>query len=320
MSDPTSRILELLSLLQTHRHWKGSELAARLGVTERTVRRDIDRLRELRYPVDAETGSAGGYRLAVGAHLPPLVVNDEEAVALVIGLRSAAVSAIDGTEAATVGLLAKLDRVLPDRVRRRVASLASNLEVMVWAETGPSIGVAALTTLSQACSDSEEVRFSYERRDGETSERLVRPHSLVASGRRWYLVAWDLRREDWRTFRLDRMAEVRVAGARFAPMELPGEGAAEFVRRGMHAMSSQFEVTLEVSGSTEDLDSIASRVRGDTEVVSSNCIRLRLQSESLEWLAALVGMVAIRCEFSIVDAPDELGPLLAAAGNRLIDR
>ena len=319
MSDPAARVLELLSLLQTHVPRKASELADRLGVDERTVRRDVDRLRKLGYPVDAETGVAGGYRLAVGAHLPPLVVNDEEAVALVIGLRSAASSPIEGSEAAAVGLLTKLDRVLPDAVRRRVSTLSSNVDVMAGTSPGPTIEVSALTRLSQACDVSEEVRFAYQRRDGEASDRLVRPHTLVTSGRRWYLVAWDVRRDDWRTFRLDRMSDVRLAGVRFTAMDLPGASAADFVRASIQAMPALFEIVLEASGNVDDLGAIAGRFGPQAEVLPSGHLRLRLHSDSLEWLSALVAMVAAHCDLTIIEAPEELGPLLSAAGRRLAE-
>ena len=217
-NDPTGRALQLLSLLQTHRLWRGSELADRLDVTERTVRRDVDRLRGLGYPVDATPGIDGGYRLAAGAHLPPLVFDDEEAVAVAVGLRAAAGAAITGIEDTSVRALAKIEQVLPDRLRRRVSALGANVSPLGWGHG--DVGVVdpdALSILASACRDHEEVRFDYQRRDGDNSRRLVEPHRLVTADRRWYLVAWDLRRTDWRTFRLDRLRDTRLAGRRFVP-------------------------------------------------------------------------------------------------------
>ena len=213
--DPTARALALLSLLQTHRRWRGSELAERLGVTERTVRRDVDRLRGLGYPVDADPGIDGGYTLAVGAQVPPLLLDDDEAVALVVGIRANALASIEGIEDTSVRLMAKLDRLLPDRVRRRVEALHTNVEVLAWSPDSEWIAASTLTTLAQGCRDREEVRFDYRRGDGEESRRLVQPAQLVSAGRRWYLVAWDVRRNDWRTFRVDRIEAPSLAGVRF---------------------------------------------------------------------------------------------------------
>lgn len=219
--NPTSRALELLSLLQTHRLWSGVELAHRLQVTERTVRRDLDRLRGLGYPVDASPGNDGGYRLAAGAVLPPLVLDDDEAVA--VGLRVAADATIAGIEDTSLRAMAKIEQLLPDRLRRRVSALHTNISTVHWDDgVGVAVDLDALSTLASACRDSEEVRFDYRRRDGEESRRLVEPHRMVTAGRRWYLVAWDLRRDAWRTFRVDRLADARLAGGGFEPREIPG--------------------------------------------------------------------------------------------------
>jgi len=188
VKDPTGRALQLLSLLQTHQFWPGGELAERLEVSARTLRRDVDRLRELGYPVDATPGVAGGYRLGAGAHMPPLVLDDDEAVAIAVGLRAAAGASIDGIEDTSVRALAKLEQVLPDRLRRRVNAVHSNVVALRWATNGPTVDSEALAVLAQACRDHEEVRFDYQRRDGDETRRLVQPHQLVSAGRRWYLV------------------------------------------------------------------------------------------------------------------------------------
>ena len=319
MGDPTARTLALLSLLQTHRHWKGFELAQRLGVSERTVRRDVDRLRELGYPVDAGPGVDGGYRLAVGAHVPPLLLDDDEAVALVVGVRAAAVTAIEGIEATTVALMAKLDQVLPDRLRRRIDALQRSVEVLSWSPTTSTVPASALTVLSQGCRDREEVRFDYQRRDGEESRRLVQPHQLVSAGRRWYLVAWDVRRADWRTFRVDRMTDPALAGARFEPRELPTEDAATFVREGMRATTVEHRATLIVDATTSELEEIG-RWFGATppEVVDATRSRVQLCAETCDWLAAMIAIVATSFDIEISEAPDEVRRLVARAATRLV--
>ena len=223
--DPTERALLLLSLLQTHRFWPGAELTERLGVSARTLRRDVDRLRTLGYPVDATPGASGGYRLAAGAHLPPLLLDDDEAVAIAVGLRAAAGASIDGMEDTSLRALVKLEQVLPDRLRRRVHAVHSNVASLQWGGA-PTVDADALAVLALGCRDHEQVRFEYRRRDGDETSRLVEPHQLVSTGRRWYLVAWDVRRDDWRTFRLDRLERRTVGGRRAArrascPAETP---------------------------------------------------------------------------------------------------
>lgn len=319
MSDPTARTLALLSLLQTHRHWKGFELAHRLGVSERTVRRDVDRLRELGYPVDAEPGADGGYRLAVGAHVPPLLLDDDEAIALVIGLRTAAVAAIEGIEDTTVALMAKLDQMLPTRLRRRVEALQHSLEVLSWSPSATSVPTAALTALSQGCRDQEEVRFGYRRRDGEESARLVQPHQLVSAGKRWYLVAWDVRRADWRTFRVDRMAKPTLAGSRFERRQLPADDAATFVAQGMRAMATEFAATVIVDATTDEVEKISHWFGSSIEPVDDGRSRLQLAAESADWLASMIAMLAMRYDVTITDAPDEVHTLLADVAVRLAD-
>ncbi|TDC56672.1 WYL domain-containing protein [Jiangella ureilytica] len=190
MSDTPGRLLALLSLLQTPREWPGSELAQRLGVSPRTVRRDVDRLRDLGYPVEASLGAAGGYRLVAGAALPPLLLDDEEAVAIAVGLRAAAGSAVAGIEEASVRALGKLEQVLPARLRHRVRTLgAATLPIGV---DGPVVDPEVLTALAAAAATRERVRFRYTSADASESGRLVEPLALVPSGRRWYLVAWTV--------------------------------------------------------------------------------------------------------------------------------
>ncbi|NLP86112.1 YafY family transcriptional regulator [Microbacterium sp. CFH 90308] len=234
--DPTGRALHLLSLLQAHRWWRAAELAERLEVTERTVRRDIDRLRDLGYPVDAVTGKYGGYRLAAGSHVPPLVLDDDEAVAVAVGLRYAAEAAIGGMEETSLRALTKIELLLPQRLRRRVSALHSSVSSIRWEPDNDAVHPEALSVLAAACREQEEVRFDYRGRDGNDTHRRVEPHQLVTTGQRWYLVAWDQERSDWRTFRLDRLQRPTRAGGRFTPRQIPGDGAADFVERSLESV------------------------------------------------------------------------------------
>lgn len=228
MSDTTTRALSLLNLLQTHRHWPGRELADRLGVTERTVRRDVERLRELGYRIDSTPGAAGGYRLEAGSALPPLLLTDEEAVAMAIGLRVAAEQRLVGGPETTLSALAKLEQVLPAGVRRRVNALAAAVQP-TGIRSGVPVSTEVLADLALACRDHERVRFSYTAASGEVTRRRVDPHVLAPADRHWYLLCWDLDKDAWRTFRVDRLADVEHTTVRFAPQELTPEEVEEFV-------------------------------------------------------------------------------------------
>ena len=317
MSDPTSRVLQLLSLLQTHRFWSGAELAERLEVSARTLRRDVERLRDLGYPVDAVRGIAGGYRLASGAHMPPLLLDDDEAVAIAVGMRAAASASVDGIEDTSLRALAKLEQVLPDRLRRRVNAIHANVVPLRWtANAGPTIDAGALALLAQACRDQETVRFDYQRRDGDETRRLVEPHHLVSAGRRWYLVAFDLRRADWRTFRLDRLEAPQLAGARFARRALPGGDAADFVARSMRSRPMAHEATVVAYGAAADVR--AALPWADVEIGErgEGACRVRVRAESLDWLVSCVAMVAVGFAVEVEGSP-ELAERLGQVSRRL---
>jgi predicted DNA-binding transcriptional regulator YafY len=303
-NDPTERALLLLSLLQTHRFWPGAELTTRLGVSARTLRRDIDRLRALGYPVDATPGAAGGYRLASGAHLPPLLLDDDEAVAIAVGLRTAAGASIDGMDDTALRALAKLEQVLPDRLRRRVHAVHTNVVSLQWSG-GPSVDADALAVLALACRDHEQVRFDYRRRDGDEASRLVEPHQLVSAGRRWYLVAWDVRRDDWRTFRLDRLDRARLAGMRCTPRELPGGDAAAFVAESIRTMPLPYSALLDVGGPPDAVREALHWSDAEVEELGAARSRVHVGSGSSEALLRIVTMLA--GSFAVVvREPDEL--------------
>ncbi len=232
MGDTPGRMLELLSLLQTRRSWGGMELATRLNVTERTIRRDVERLRQLGYPVEAVPGRLGGYQLSRGGRLPPLLFNDDEAAAIVIGLRSAIDGSVTGLEESAVSALAKLDQILPAHVAGRVRALHENTASMLWHGPQEQVDGGHLILLAHACSAQERARFDYVDKSGAPTSRLIEPLRLVRSGWRWYLVAWDVDRSDWRTFRLDRITNPESIGTRFEarnhpdPVEIMTDGAA----------------------------------------------------------------------------------------------
>ncbi|MEM8904263.1 MAG: YafY family protein [Actinomycetota bacterium] len=308
MSGPTGRILQLLSLLQTHRFWPGPELAGRLEVSERTLRRDIERLRDLGYPVDATPGVDGGYRLAAGSHLPPLLLDDDEAVAIAVGLRTAAGAAVEGIEETSLRALAKLQQLLPDRLRRRVDSIQDTVVVRYWQNADTEVSAGVLAVLAQGCRDHEEVRFDYRRRDGEESSRRVEPHQLVSLGRRWYLVAWDVRRSDWRTFRVDRLVGPRLAGGRFTPRAVPHGDAVRFVEEGLRRAPMPYAATVVVVGADDEIAEAARWLGADVSGGDGRA-ELALRTDSLDWLSSMIAILAVQFDVEVSAEPEVLDRL-----------
>ncbi|GAA1842136.1 YafY family protein [Pseudonocardia ailaonensis] len=306
MANTSSRTLRLLSLLQTHRYWPGPELAERLEVSPRTLRRDVDRLRELGYPVEASRGVDGGYQLAAGAALPPLVVDDEEAVALAVGMRAATQGAVAGIEEPALRALTKVVQVMPPRLRKRVDALQSVTEPAGWSSSRtPPLDPESLIVVAQACRDTERLEFAYTARDAEPTERHVEPHRLVPLGRRWYLVAYDLDRHDWRSFRFDRLSAPHRTGARFRPRELPTADAADFVKAGLRHWQSTHEVDAVIhapAGSMSWMDRWATV----TPLGPDRCA-MRLTTDDLNWAAFALGSCGVEFE---VRSPPELVVLL----------
>jgi predicted DNA-binding transcriptional regulator YafY len=300
MANTSSRTLRLLSLLQTHRYWPGAELAGRLEVSVRTLRRDVDRLRELGYPVEAHRGVDGGYQLAAGAAMPPLVLDDEEAVALAVGLQAAAHGGVAGVAEASVRALAKVVPVMPPRLRRRVEALRTATVPASFPDRGPAVDPGVLTTVAQACRDTERLEFGYAAADGTRTDRLVEPFRLVPLGRRWYLVAYDLHRHDWRSFRLDRLTDPRRTGARFRPRELPAGDAAAFLRARLRNLPTSYDVEVLVDAPAEVVRTRLGRWAVVEEVEEGRC-RLRMSTDSLDWAAFAVGSVG--AEFTVVGPP-----------------
>ena len=311
MTETSGRLLKLLSLLQTRRDWPGEELARRLEVSGRTVRRDVERLRALGYPVDAVTGPAGGYRLHAGTAMPPLLLDDDEAVAIAVGLRTAAGASVTGIEETSVRALVKLEQVLPAHLRRRVGALGSATATLP--PSGPTVDPETLTAIAGACRDRVGLRFAYRDREGAESRRDVEPHSLVNLGRRWYLVAWDRDRRDWRTFRLDRLERPAPTGVR-APLREPPHGdAATYVAQSLASAPSRYAARVTLHASAPALLERHPYLEGQLEALDEHRCAYRTSDDSLDWLAVRVGMLGVDFE---VHEPPELVEHVAQIGRR----
>lgn len=294
----SARLLRLLSLLQTPRDWTGAELADRLEVSARTIRNDIDRLRSLGYPVHATRGAIGGYRLEAGATLPPLLLEDDEAVAVAIGLRTATGGAVEGIEETSLRALAKLEQVLPPRLRSRVNTLQTYTQ-HVPGRRGPTVDPIVLTDLAAACRDRRALRFDYADRKGEATQRRVEPYRVVNWGQRWYLVAWDLDRQDWRTFRVDRIQEQISRGAPFKPRELSDAEVEALVSRGVPHAARRYQarVVVHVAAATLN-EKIGAWVGTVTAIDEVTCV-LDTGADSLEMMAVYLGTLGV--DFTVAE-------------------
>jgi predicted DNA-binding transcriptional regulator YafY len=312
VTETSSRLLTLLSLLQARRDWPGSELAHRLEVSGRTIRRDVERLRGLGYPVESLTGPAGGYRLRAGTAMPPLLLDDDEAIAIAVGLRTAARASVTGIEETSVRALVKLEQVLPAHLRRRVRALQSATTTLPAG--GPSVDPQTLTVIAAACRDFECVRFAYRGRDGIASRREVEPHSLVNLGRRWYLAAWDRGRQDWRTFRVDRLGGPASTGVRFAPRDLPAKDAAAYVSQSLSAAPNRYEARITVHAPAEVVRRNVPSYWGTIEPIDEHRCEYRTGDDDLAWLALRVAMLTVDFD---VNEPPELAEHLLQLARRL---
>ena len=311
----SARMLRLLSLLQSHRYWPGGELADRLDVSARTLRRDVDRLRELGYVVDAVRGVAGGYQLRAGGQLPPLLLEDEEAVAVAVSLQSSAAGGTPGMEETSVQALSKVIALMPPRLRRQMDALRSQTERLPFSG-GPALDPALLSTLAQACRDSEPIHFTYTAaaRDGQTpgpTDRWVEPHRMVSMGRRWYLVAYDRDRQDWRSFRVDRISEPRTTGQTFRPRELPAPDALSFVQAGMRRMPQRYAVRVVLDTDPRAVEAFVGRWATVTGRVGA--AELEMNVDTLDW--PLFILANVDADFTVT-SPPELVAAVAAVGRR----
>lgn len=315
MLETSARLLRMLSLLQSHRDWTGPELARRLEVSERTVRNDIERLRALDYPIDATRGAAGGYRLGVGGQLPPLLLDDEEAVAIVLGLRAA--TGLAGVEETSLRALTKLEQVLPHRLRRRVTALATYAVNVPADSPSPQVDAELLSTLAACCRDTERLRFDYQTHAGECSRREVEPHRLITWDRRWYLLAWDLDRSDWRTFRIDRITPRVPTGPRFTPRPLPAEDVAAYVSGNASAAAWRHNATVVVHAPASAIAERIPAAAGTVEPRDEGSCIFRTGADSLDTIVVHLSLLGV--DFEVSDPPElverirELGERYARA-------
>ncbi|OLT10872.1 transcriptional regulator [Pseudonocardia sp. CNS-139] len=306
----TERVLRLLALLQRRPSWTAADLAAELGVTDRSVRRDVERLRALGYPVHATAGVGGGYQLGAGTRLPPLLFDDEEAIATAVSLRMASGGTVAGTGEAALRALAKLDQVMPPRLRAEVRAVHGATETLV----GPGVEIDAelLVTLARACRDAVRVRFRYARRGGDEHERTVEPVRMVATARRWYLMAWDVDRADWRTFRLDRMREVTATTWRFRPRAHPDPVA--YVQRSVTAAPYRYLARVRMRARPEQVREQVPPQVAQVDDDGDGWSVLTAGGDDLAWLALHV--VRLGFEAHVLDPP-ELREAAAALAARL---
>ena len=312
MLETSARLLRLLALLQSRAFWSGADLAAQLEVTERTVRRDVDRLRSLGYPVHSSVGVAGGYQLGAGASLPPLLLEDDEALAVALGLRTAAAGTVAGVEEAALRALAKLEQVLPKRVRRRVNALREAVAPLYI--TGPRVRAEVLSVLAAACRQHECVSFRYVDGQGQTTTREVEPHGLVHTGWRWYLAAWDGGRDDWRTFRVDRIEGDVTARQRFVPRDIPEGDAAAFVSRSVASRRYEHRAKVLFHAPRSRISERVPPLAGYLRAVGKDKCRLETGAHSLDAIA--VHVAAIGEDFEI-EGPPELVDHVRKLANRL---
>lgn len=298
MLKTSARLLRLLWLLQSRRHWSAAELSERVDVDARTVRRDIDRLRELGYAVAASPGLGGGYQLRAGSSLAPMLLDDEEAVTVAVAVRAAA-SSIGKMEEAAVRLLAKLDQLLPLRLRKRASALHSVTISLGPSDAAPSIDV--LTQIACACRDHLRLRIHYRDRAANVTSRGIEPLRLVHTGRLWYLVAWDCDRKDWRTFRIDRVQRLAATGPQFRPRDFPGDIAA-YVSRSIREVPYRYRMRIKLHGSVAELAKRIPSWCGVLEMLDEDNCTLSTGADSIEALAAQVMLTG--ADFDILEAPD----------------
>ncbi|MDO3705285.1 YafY family protein [Micromonospora sp. C28SCA-DRY-2] len=314
MADVTGRMLSLLSTLQSGRSFSGDELARRLGVSPRTLRRDVERLRGYGYPVDTQPGPGGYYRLAAGRTMPPLVLDDDEAIATLLGLASLAATgpaAAGGLDAAATRAYGKLDQFLPARLRPRVASVRASLET--GAQETPPVAAEQVGLLAEAIDRAEVVTFDYTDARGGRSRRRVEPYRQVHHLLRWYLLGWDLDRADWRVFRLDRVGDPLRTGTGYRRRPLPAGSALEYLRRGLDRIRQR--VTLVVAAPAAPVLDALRYHDAEIEAVGDRRTRVTVSVDSWRWL--LLHLAFLDADFTI-DAPPDLTAACRTFAHRLL--
>jgi predicted DNA-binding transcriptional regulator YafY len=303
-------LLQLLAMLQARRDWSGRELASRLEVSTRTIRTDIERLRDLGYPVAATPGVGGGYHLGSGATMPPLLLDDDEVIAVSVGLRTAAGAGVAGIEEASLRALVKLEQLMPSRLRHRIDAMRTATVSVVG--NGPTVDPEVLSAIAGATRASERLRFDYLDHDGNQTVRIAEPERLVVWGRRWYLLAWDVARDDWRTFRVDRITPKLPTGPRFKPRTLSDDEASAYVQRSTGTATWRYRARIRVhapAGQVQPLLPLAVSVSTDG---ADRCI-VEVGSDTPHQLALYIGL--LDTDFDILDPPE-----LADAFVRLAER
>ena len=314
MADTSGRLLELLGLLQVPRSWTGTELAERLEVTTRTVRNDVERLRMLGYRVDGFRGSAGGYRLAPGSKLPPLLLDDADVIAITASLLTASTGSVAGMEETAQRALAKLEQVMPHALRRRADALRDAVVQVPSDTTPPTVDPEVLAVISAACRDREVLRFDYRTHDSErTARRVVEPHRLVNWGRRWYLFAYDTAKQHWRTYRVDRMVPNPPAGPRFRPRRPPVDDVAAYVSRGTAAAAWRHHATVTVFAAASAVAEKVPPAAGVVEPLDASSCTFTTGAADLTTLATHLGLLDV--DFRVDGPPD-----LVAKLRQLADR
>jgi predicted DNA-binding transcriptional regulator YafY len=314
MDTPAARLLHLLSLFTARPRWSATELAERLDITTRTVRRDIAELRDLGYPIESEPGRTGGYRLGAHGKLPPLLLTDDEAVAVAVGLRATASTGIADHEGAAVAAMAKLEQVLPPELRERVRALHEAATLVIHEGGDIATDPAVLLAIAQACRRRERVRFAFRRGDEDEMQRRVEPYGLACVSRRWYLVVWDLDRSDWRTFRVDRISGVELTGHTFEPRDAPDTQQTVLAAIAQFPYDIWAEIILDVS-----YEEASAEVLGSVALIEPHPrgTRLRVGADDLDWIARY--LVRLGFAFEVV-APDELRDAIRELGERLIEQ
>ena len=304
MLSTSERLLRVLTLLESRRDWSGADLAERLEVSTRTIRNDMVRLRALGYPVGAAAGVAGGYRLGAGAALPPLLLDDDEAVAVAVALRSSTGGGVAGIEETSVRALVKLEQVLPSRLRRRVNALQAYTVPVTF--SGPTVEPQLLSTIAAACRDAEVLRIDYRKHDGTESTRSVEPYRMVHLGRRWYLVAWDRDRRAWRTFRVDRLQVRSPNGPRFTHRKPPAGDIAEYVMRNVRSVPMTHHARVVVHAPASVITERVPRGVVVEPVDSDTCV-VHATANTIEMLALYLGL--LDADFTVAEPPELLSRL-----------
>lgn len=310
MSETTSRVLQLLGLLQSRRVWTGDELAERLEVTTRSVRRDVERLRDLGYPVHASKGHGGGYQLGAGAALPPLLLDPDEAVAMAVCLRLAAGGSVAGVGEAALRALSKLDQVMPNRLRSQVSAVHDATVTLTFGQSDTPVQPDVLMTLARACRDHEHVAAGYVDRAGTATQRRLEPYQLVTTGRRWYLMTYDRDRQDWRSLRLDRMADVRALGSTFTSRDAPD--AASYVRRSISTSPYRYTARVRYQASVEDIAKVFPAASFDVEPDGPDACIVTTGADDPERMVLYLALP--NCEFEILEPPEVIEAARTMAG------